>query len=233
VLLFIAVSDVHSPRYLIEYISALSRHRDECVQAVALLWAGDMVDRGNVAALKPVIKASREICGPDIRIIAAYGNEEYFDRETEFASRYPEVLWLEDRYTIIEVGGERVAVYGTRGALEEPTAWQKRHIPAIRLIYARKTVKLKETVTQLKAQGYRVIVLMHYAPTKATLEGEDPSIWKYMYSSAMEKAILESKPDIVIHGHAHHSKKLEAKLGPVKVYNVALPARHDVTVIEI
>lgn len=231
-MLLVAVSDVHSPRYLMEYMSALSRHRGECRGAAAVIWAGDMVDRGNVAALKPVITVTRNMCG-STRILAVYGNEEYFDREKLFASRYPEVLWLDDTYTVIEAGGEPVAVYGTRGALDEPTTWQRRHIPSIRLIYRRKVEKLRETVKLLRRRGYRVVVVMHYAPTTLTLEGEDPSIWKYMASREMEQAIIETKPDLVIHGHAHNSRRLEAELDGVRVVNVALPARHDVTVIQV
>ncbi len=231
-MLMIAVSDVHSPRYLMEYMAALSRHRSECREAAVVIWAGDMVDKGNVAALRPVVTATRSMCSR-ARIVAVYGNEEYFDREKLFASRYPEVLWLDDSYTVIEAGGEPVAVYGTRGALDEPTTWQRRHIPSIRLIYRRKVEKLRETVRLLRRRGYRVVVVMHYAPTTLTLEGEDPSIWKYMASREMEKAIIETRPNIVVHGHAHHSRRLEAELDGVRVLNVALPARRDVTIIRI
>ena len=228
----VAVSDVHSPRMLMDYLAALSRHRGDCAEALLVIWAGDMVDKGRVHALRPVVAATRRMC-PRARIVAVYGNEEYMDREHLFARSYPEVLWLNDTYTVIETPGRRIAIYGTRGAIDEPTEWQRRHIPAIRVIYKRRVEKLRETVSRLRRDGYDVIVVSHYAPTYATLEGEDPRIWKYLGSKEMEKALLETKPLLAIHGHAHHSRRLEAEIDGVKVLNVALPARGDITVIEL
>ena len=214
------------------YMSALSRHREECSKAIAVLWAGDMVDKGRVDALAPVVKVTKSMCR-NARIIASFGNEEYFDREHMFMSRYNDVIWLEDRHLTVEIPGKRIAIYGTRGALDEPTSWQKRHIPSIRLIYKNKVKKLEENVSKLKREGYFVIVLMHYAPTYSTLEGEDRSIWKFIGSKRMEEAIRRSKPDLVIHGHAHNSIRHEARIDGIRVINVALPARKDITVIRI
>jgi len=226
-MLFAATSDVHSPRYFLEFAAALGRHRDECSRVKLFIFAGDMVEKGNVAALRPVIKAVRGNC-PSARIVAVFGNEEYMDREHEFVRNYPEIVWLNDSYMTLEYGDMRVAVYGTRGAIDKPTTWQARHIPNIRRIYAERVRKLREQVLRLKRQGFNVIVVMHYAPTTLTIEGEDPRIWPYLASHAMEEAIRETQPDIVVHGHAHHAKRLEAVIGRSIVVNVAFPARRDI-----
>ncbi len=228
----IAVSDVHSPRFLMHYMSALSKHKEECDRATAVLWAGDMVDKGRVDALAPVVRITKSMCR-NARIIASFGNEEYFDREHMFMTRYNDIIWLEDRHLTIETPSKRIAIYGTRGALDEPTSWQKKHIPSIRLIYKNKIKKLEENVSKLKREGYFVIVLMHYAPTYSTLEGEDRGIWKFIGSKQMEDAIKRSRPDIVIHGHAHNSVRYEVKIDGIRIINVALPARRDVTVIKV
>ncbi len=227
-----ATSDVHSPRYLLEFIAVLSRRREECRSVDLFLWAGDMVERGNVQALRPVLEAVRSSC-PKARIVGVFGNEEYMDKEHKFMKMYPEVIWLNDTYMTFEKAGRKIAIYGTRGSLDEPTPWQRRHIPAIRRIYHERAVRLERVVRELKEKGYTVLTLMHYAPTRATLEGEDLKIWPYMASREMEKAILASKPDIVIHGHAHNSVKLEAQLDGIRVYNVAFPARRDILVIRL
>ena len=231
-LVVVATSDVHSPRYLMHYMSALARHSGECSAARLVVWAGDMVERGRVSALRPVVEVTRRRC-PSARIVAVFGNEEYMDRENEFVRRYPQVVWLNDTYITLETRGLRIAIYGTRGAIDRPTPWQRRHIPGIERVYAERVRRLREEVKRLKSQGYYVIAVMHYAPTRLTIEGEDPSIWPYMASLAMEAAIRDAKPDLVIHGHAHHAKRLEAWINGTYVVNVAFPARGDVTVLRV
>ncbi len=228
----IAVSDVHSPRYLMQYMAALSTRKEACNDALAIVWAGDMVEKGKINALQPVIAYTRRICGPR-RIVAVFGNEEYMDLEKEFIRRYSDIVWLDDSYIKVEAEGLCIAFYGTRGALDEPTLWQKKHIPNIRTIYRLKVERFKTVGKQLRKECDRLIFISHYAPTYATLEGEKVEIWPQLGSKLMEKALIEVKPDIVIHGHAHNSKKLQALLDGVRVYNVALPARRDVTVVEL
>lgn len=231
-IVLVAVSDVHSPRYLTQYTRALSRHRSECSKALAILWAGDMVDKGRADALMPVVNVTRSICG-NTRIIAVFGNEEYPGREQIFVSRYNSIIWLDDTHLVIETIGRRIAFYGTRGAIDEATSWQKKHIPGIEAVYKSRIEKLEENIVRLKHDGYTVIALMHYAPTYATLVGEEESIWRFMGSREMENAIKRSKPDLVIHGHAHNSKRLEAVVDGVRIVNVALPARGDITVLKL
>jgi len=230
-MLFAATSDVHSPRHLLEFVGALGRHSPICRSIRIFFFAGDMVEKGNVAALAPVVQAVKAKC-PAARIVAVFGNEEYMDRESEFIRRYSDVVWLNDSYMTFEYGDLRVAVYGTRGALDKPTTWQARNIPNIRRIYAERVRRLRETVARLKRQGFEVIVVMHYAPTVLTIEGEDPRIWPYLSSREMERAIRETQPELVIHGHAHRAKRLEATLGATRVINVAFPARRDIVILE-
>jgi Icc-related predicted phosphoesterase len=232
-LVLAATSDVHSPRYLLEFLGALGRHSGECRDVRLFLFAGDMVEKGRVAALRPVVEAVRSRC-PRARIVAVFGNEEYMDREQLFIQRYREIIWLNDSYMTLEYGDLRLAIYGTRGAIDKPTQWQERHIPGIRRIYAERIRRLRTTVADLRKRGYTVIVLTHYAPTTLTVEGEDPSIWPYLASREMEKAILETRPALVIHGHAHHARRLEAVLGDgTLVVNVAFPARRDIYVTRL
>jgi Icc-related predicted phosphoesterase len=77
------------------------------------------------------------------------------------------------------------------------------------------------------------MLVTHYAPAYLTLEGEDPRIWPELGSRTMEKALLEARPDIAIHGHVHKSKLLEASLDGIRILNVAFPARGDIVVIEL
>jgi Icc-related predicted phosphoesterase len=66
------------------------------------------------------------------------------------------------------------------------------------------------------------IVLLHYAPTSTTLEGEPRSIWAFLGSDRLARPIAEHVPDLVVHGHGH-AGTFEGFIGAVPVYNVAVP----------
>ena len=229
----VAVADVHSPKYLMHYMSALNRRREECREADLVVWAGDMVYRGRVEALQAVIDVTFKICG-EKRIVAVFGNEEYIGLEDKFVNSYPQIVWLNDTAIVLELGnGERIGVFGSRGALERPTRWQRKHHPELWQIYRKRPKILEEHVKRLKEEVGKVVVVLHYAPTFKTFVGEPQQIWPELGSRLIEAAILRSKPTVVIHGHAHKAKVLEARLGDVHIYNVSLPAKNDVTVLKI
>src|SRR5207253_9911142 len=65
------------------------------------------------------------------------------------------------------------------------------------------------------------IVLLHYAPTTETLEGERRDIWAFLGTDRLAVPIAEHNPDLVLHGHAH-AGTFEGRIGEVPVYNVAV-----------
>ncbi len=223
---------MHSPRYLLEFVAALNRHRGECSEVDMVVFAGDMVYKGRVEALKPVLDAVRSTCG-DKPVVAVFGNEEFIGLEEEFRRRYPTVTWLDDEKQVFTIRGVRVAVVGTRGSLERPTRWQARKIPGITRIYAERLKRVEALLREARREADVVILVSHYALTWRTLEGEPRSIWPEMGHRGFETVIKNTKPDAAIHGHAHKSRVLEARLDGVPVYNVAFPARRDVTIIRV
>jgi Icc-related predicted phosphoesterase len=56
----------------------------------------------------------------------------------------------------------------------------------------------------------------------STLEGEPHEIWTFLGSDRLAAPILEHRPDLVLHGHAH-ARRLQADLDGVPVYNVSVP----------
>jgi uncharacterized protein len=66
------------------------------------------------------------------------------------------------------------------------------------------------------------IVLLHYAPTSQTLEGEPREIWTFLGTDRLAAPIAEHQPDLVLHGHAH-AGTFEGRIGEVPVFNVAVP----------
>jgi len=141
------------------------------------------------------------------------------------------VTWLEEEAAEAVVGDDLLYIVGSTGALDRPTGWQAHNIPGIRERYARRV----EVVRQLLAhqpQGAMTILLLHYAPTTATVVGEREASYPWMASRAMGAVLEEAGPRFCIHGHAHLSKVHTAVIGRTVVYNVALPATGRITLID-
>ena len=50
----------------------------------------------------------------------------------------------------------------------------------------------------------RRIVLLHYAPVRATVEGEPPEIFPFLGSTRLEEPINRFRVSACFHGHAHN-----------------------------
>jgi Icc-related predicted phosphoesterase len=67
------------------------------------------------------------------------------------------------------------------------------------------------------------IVLLHYAPIRATVEGEPAEIIPFLGSSRLEEPLNRYGVTAVFHGHAHHGSPEGKTREGVPVYNVAMP----------
>jgi hypothetical protein len=64
---------------------------------------------------------------------------------------------------------------------------------------------------------------LHYAPVRATVEGEPVEIFPYLGSSRLEEPINRYRVSAVFHGHAHRGSPEGRTTTCVPVYNVAMP----------
>ena len=220
----LATGDVHSPDYLKLYMESIKRINNDID---IILWVGDMVRRGRVEALEPVLRATREKF-PNTKIVSIYGNEEYWGLEEVFRKRYQDIIWLDDEYVVINVRDVKVGVVGTRGALERPTRWQRKNKPELWRIYRERPKRIELLLREAKAKADIVILASHYTVGFETAKGEPESILPEMGSRAMMDVVLRTKPDVVFHAHAHNAKVLEVEIGHVKIYNVSIVARKNV-----
>jgi Icc-related predicted phosphoesterase len=67
------------------------------------------------------------------------------------------------------------------------------------------------------------VVLLHYAPIRQTVEGENPEIFPFLGSTRLEGPLNRFNVQVAFHGHAHNGQP-EAKTSTgVPVFNVSLP----------
>ncbi|HKR88413.1 MAG TPA: metallophosphoesterase [Phenylobacterium sp.] len=83
-------------------------------------------------------------------------------------------------------------------------------------------LKLESSLRMLKTE--RTVVVLHYSPIAATLEGEPPEIFPFLGSARMGETIDRfDGVRCVLHGHAHSGVYEGRTPRGVPVYNVARP----------
>lgn len=222
-----AVSDVHSPLYLEAYKRSLELTGLSNVDIV--IFAGDMVERNMINALAPVEEATRKVF-PDAEIVAVFGNDEFMEYEDEYRKHYPSIKWLDDELYNIKIGGYKLGIIGSRGAIDRPTYWQIRHIPNIREIYAKRVEKIRSLLEVSIKQNDITLLVTHYSSSSCTLAGEPRRGWSGIYSRKVEDLVKKNKPNAAIHGHAHKGRGY-CRVNGVPVYNVAFPVNRRIVKI--
>lgn len=82
-------------------------------------------------------------------------------------------------------------------------------------------LKLESALAKLQTQ--QRVVLLHYAPIQATVEGEPPEIFPFLGSSRLEEPLNRYSVSAVFHGHAHAGNLEGRTSSNIPVYNVSMP----------
>jgi Icc-related predicted phosphoesterase len=191
-----------------------------------ILVAGDLTTHGEPAQAE----LFAEICRPlSIPVVAVLGNHDWHaDRVREVRAVLEDagVIVLEREWTVLEVGGTEVGIVGLKGFVG---GFAGSNLPdfgerQMRDLYATTTADVEALAEGLRAISMCPcrVVLLHYAPTAETLEGEPEGIWAFLGSDRLAAPILEHQPDLVLHGHAH-AGRFEGSVGESPVYNVSVP----------
>ena len=175
-----------------------------------------------------------DICrGLEPRVVAVLGNHDWHANlvdEIVAALEGAGVTMLNPGTMTCEIDGASVGVAGTKGFVGGFPDSQLPDFgePILRQVY-------RDTTAEVEAidSGLAEIVLLHYAPTTTTLEGEPRVIWAFLGTDRMAPPIGERRPDVVLHGHAHRGT-FEGRIGEVPVYNVAVEVmQRDFFVFEL
>jgi uncharacterized protein len=220
-----AAGDVHASE---PHRERLERAFDGLAGDVDLvLLAGDLTTHGDPDEARVLADARRRLDGTPV--YAVLGNHDHHEgRADEIAAvldaadivvldRAATVHCLEDE---LEVGivGAKGFVGGFAGS-SLPDFGES----LLRRVYAETTDEvwaIERGLQQVSHCALR-IVLLHYAPTVETLEGEPVGIHTFLGSARLATPIAEYQPDLVLHGHAH-AGSFEGRIGDTPVYNVAV-----------
>jgi Icc-related predicted phosphoesterase len=192
----------------------------------AVLLAGDLTTYGEPEQAAVVAEACRGLSQP---VVAVLGNHDWHaNRRDELVTVLERagIVVLDPGWRAFDVDGTIVGVAGAKGFVGGFPDSQLPDFgePSLRRVYAETTAEVRAISAGLDAIAgcdHR-IVLLHYAPTTTTLEGEPRVIWAFLGTDRMAPPIAEHDPELVLHGHAHRGR-FEGFVGEVPVYNVAVP----------
>jgi Icc-related predicted phosphoesterase len=191
-----------------------------------VLLAGDLTTCGDPEEAAVLADACRHL---DVPVLAVLGNHDWhLNRTHELVAVLTDagVRVLERSSLRLEVGDTEVGVVGLKGFVGGFPDYVLPDFgePLLRAVYAETSDDVAALDRELEAvAGCELrIVLLHYAPTTTTLEGEPRGIWAFLGSDRLAAPIAEHVPDLVLHGHAH-AGTFEGFIGRVPVYNVAIP----------
>jgi len=214
-----ATADLHfAPQSATVLRDQLDKVRND---ADLLIIAGDLTNYGRPAEMEPLLNTMVRLRVP---IVAVLGNHDY---ESEQSAELIRMMTAEGIKVLDGSAYERdgVGFAGTkgfvggfgRGAL---TAFGEPEIKAFVRASVDEALKLERAMAQLRTT--KRVVVLHYAPIAATIEGEAPEISPFLGSSRLAEVIDRHGADLVVHGHAHNGKLNGHTTGGIPVHNVAI-----------
>jgi Icc-related predicted phosphoesterase len=213
-----AVSDIHYTKTSQGQLQQL--FGDIAESADILLLPGDLTDYGLAEEARILAKDLAQV---KIPIIGVLGNHDFeSDQQKDIAQILTDVgvhmldgdAW---EYKGVGFAGIRGFCGGFgRGALGP---WGEKIIKEFVQEAVQEALKLESALARLKSD--KRIVLMHYAPIRATVEGESPEIFPFLGSSRLEDPLTRFEVTAVFHGHAHKGAPEGKTQSGIPVFNVA------------
>ncbi|WP_431951103.1 metallophosphoesterase family protein [Actinacidiphila sp. bgisy167] len=197
--------------------------------ADVLLLAGDLTRHGTVEEAEVV---ACEVAGLPVPVVAVLGNHDYHSgQQGEIAAALAGagVTVLEGEGTLVDCGGARLAVAGTKGfgggfAGRSAGEFGEPEMKAFVALTRRSATGLRAALERLPRDERTVrVALTHFSPVADTLAGEPPEIHPFLGSYLLAEAIDGGGADLAVHGHAHRGVERGMTAGGVRVRNVAQP----------
>src|SRR5690348_8366896 len=214
-----ALADLHfSPQSYDRVRDAMGHVRDE---ADVLVLAGDLTNFGRPPEMESLLNALVRIRIP---IVAVLGNHDY---ESGHEQDLIEMMTAEGIKVLDGTAYERdgVGFAGTKGFLGGfgrgvLTAFGEPAVKTFVHASIEETLKLERALSQLRAK--KRVVVLHYAPVSATVEGEAREIYPFLGTSRLGEIVDRHGADLILHGHAHNGKCDGQTSGGIPVHNVAI-----------
>ena len=190
--------------------------------ADVLVIGGDLTDLGRLEEAETLIEAL-DAC--DVPVVATLGNHDHESgNAVGITHLFKEAgVHLLDRSSVVIDGVGFSGVKGFCGGFDRNLANAfgedlfKTWVNEGRLDADALESELRSLETE------RRVAVLHYAPIRATVEGEPPEIHAFLGTSHLARALDEGGATIAFHGHAHAGSFEGRTVGGVPVFNVSVP----------
>src|SRR2546423_13181384 len=196
----------------------LSNVRNE---ADVLVLAGDLTNYGQPDEMEPLLNV---VVRSRIPTIAVLGNHDYE------SGKQVELIRMMSASGIKVVDGtayerDGVGFAGTKGFVGGfgrglLTAFGEIEVKQLVQASIDEALRLERAMAQLRTQ--KRVVVVHYSPIAATVQGEAPEIFPFLGTTRLAEVFHRHGADLVVHGHAHHGQLEGKTIGGSPVYNVAI-----------
>jgi Icc-related predicted phosphoesterase len=190
-------------------------------RADVLALCGDLTDTGDPEEARGLARALASAALPTVAVL---GNHDY---EAGTTSELTRILCDAGVHVLdgssVELHGVGFAgVKGFAGGFGRRALgpWGEEAIKLFVREALNEALKLETALGRLRSE--RRVVLLHYSPVAATVEGEPHEIYAYLGSSRLEEPLTRYPVDAVFHGHAHHGTAAGHTKTGTPVYNVSM-----------
>jgi Icc-related predicted phosphoesterase len=215
-----AAGDVH---FTLASRGALRRQLGELPgQVDVLLLCGDLTDHGLPEEAEALAEDVRALGLPTIAVLGNHDFEAGQPEEVAAALRGAGVRMLDGESCVVAgVGFVGVKGFGGGFGRRALGPWGEDAIKRFVQEAIDEAMKLERALARLAREPR--VVLLHYAPIQATVEGEAPEIYPFLGSSRLEEPIDRYGVALAFHGHCHHGSVEGHTRAGTPVYNVAMP----------
>ena len=215
-----AVGDIHCTKAKRGELSPYFAQVNE--QADVLLLCGDLTDYGTPEEATVLVKELSVVRVPMLAVLGNHDHESGKDQEVAAILSDAGIRVLAgDSVELLGVGF--VGVKGFPGGFDNHTLgfWGEAACKKFVQEAIDESLRLEGALARLRTE--RRVAIMHYAPIRATVEGEPLEIFPFLGCSRLEEPLKRYPVDVGFHGHAHRGQLEGRTTNGTPVYNVALP----------
>jgi Icc-related predicted phosphoesterase len=216
-----AIGDIHVKSHFKDMYKPLMQELSQ--KADVLVLCGDLTDLGT-AEEAHILADDLRTCR--IPVIAVLGNHDYQSDQPEEVKKIlrenPHVSILDQEPHVFE-GIGFAGVKGFMGGFGSHALGAFGE-PLMKEIVKERDREAYALENQLKALATeKKVVLMHYAPIRATVADENADIMPFLGSTRYEQVIDQYDVTVIFHGHANLGPHSGKTTKGTPVFNVALP----------
>ena len=217
-----AIGDIHVRENMRGFYRELFMEISD--EADVLVLCGDLTDLGKIEEAENLAEDMRACRIPIVCVLGNHDHQSDQEQVVKHILRGNSHVSVLDQEPIEHLGIGFAGVKGFIGGFDRfaLNAFGEKAIKAIIHERDNEAYALENQLKQIEGMEKKV-VLLHYAPIRATVADEPEDIMPFLGSTRFAQIIDQFGASVVFHGHANAGPMSGKTLGAVPVFNVAYP----------